>query len=250
MRYINPTYVRIFFNPFTLSSRPASNTRHWRQFASNSWSSSRFEEFGNQFGKSFGNKDVKTIQEYISAIDEMRTRVRGQAKTIKIADFLAKHKAIKWPELMKRLSEPSTGITLAQNGVPEDFMKTLAEEKYDAMAVWDLDCSEIEFRAVDKFHPEYYPERWETYRLMYIGGAWMAEQGITEIELYNEPDKDSCLNSVRWLDDVRIKSQALQDAYADFSVRHQTVLKPVLIAPTTATSKPNMFECVLCCQYI
>ena len=65
----------------------------------------------------------------------------------------------------------------------------------------------------------------------------MAEQGITDIELYNEPDKDTgCIDQPRYFDVMRINSEAFQDAAADLNRP-----KPTLIAPSTAASFSTTF---------
>jgi hypothetical protein len=100
------------------------------------------------------------------------------------------HKEVNWNELLRRMTESADGITLMQQGIPEDYVKKLQDRDVGIMAVWDWDCTELEFLSTDPADPDYYRERFEDYRVMYIGGAWLAEHGITDIELYNEPDKD------------------------------------------------------------
>jgi hypothetical protein len=98
------------------------------------------------------------------------------------------------------------------------------------MALWDARCNTLDMTTTDPANPEYWKERWEAYRLNYLGGIWFAERKITQIELYNEPDKNpGCMDGPKWVDDIRIRSGAMQDAFADSG----TGLKPHLIGPTT-----------------
>lgn len=101
--------------------------------------------------------------------------------------------------------------------------------------MWDVRCNSFDLNTTDATNPEYYKERWELYRINYFGGRWFAERKITQIELYNEPDKNpGCMEPAKWEDDVRIRSQALQDAFADHNSVKSTDLVPRLIGPTLA----------------
>ncbi|KAI8103505.1 hypothetical protein M9435_004842 [Picochlorum sp. BPE23] len=237
--YLGPNFVRAFFHPFVYSSEPEYNTQDWRQFVSNSW---RNGEYGNQFGVSFAGEDVTNPDSFRNAVNDFRFRVQNGPVGMGIAEFLEKnHKEVNWNELLRRMTESADGITLMQQGIPEDYVKKLQDRDVGIMAVWDWDCTELEFLSTDPADPDYYRERFEDYRVMYIGGAWMAEHGITDIELYNEPDKDSCIDRTRWNSSYKIKSQALQDAFADYSIKSGVEIKPYIIAPATAASFPTNF---------
>lgn len=119
---------------------------------------------------------------------------------------------------------------MKQLGNPEYILKNLDEKGYKIQAIWDFGCATVEYLSLDPNDPEYWRERWETYRLMYLGGRWMSEHNVSLVELYNEPDRDDCMDAERWRDDMRIRSQALQDAYADKNLQ-----VPTIIGPTTAT---------------
>ena len=106
------------------------------------------------------------------------------------------------------------------------------------MAMWDIRCNALDFKSIDPTSPDYWKERWELYRLNYVGGRWFAQRRITQLELYNEPDKTpgigtpNCMNQTIWEDDVRIRSQALQDAFADHNAANSASLQLKLIGPT------------------
>ena len=102
------------------------------------------------------------------------------------------------------------------------------------MALWDMRCNTLDFTSLDPTDPEYWKERWEMYRMNYFGGRWFAEHNITQIELYNEPDKNpGCMNGDKWVDDIRIRSGSMQDAFADFRKSGRGDIYPKLIGPTT-----------------
>ena len=103
------------------------------------------------------------------------------------------------------------------------------------MVLWDIRCNSFDLRQTDPAYLDYWQERWELYRVNYIGGRWLAERNITHIELYNEPDKDpECLTPVIWEDDIRIRSMAMQDAFADHNAAYGTNIKPRLVGGTMA----------------
>lgn len=128
---------------------------------------------------------------------------------------------------------PPFPFITAANGNPDRYIRDIQKAGYDIMVLWDFRCNSFEFRQTDPAFPEYWMERWELYRFNYIGGRWLAERNITHIELYNEPDKDDdCITPAIWEDDVRIRSMALQDAFADHNAVYGTDMKPRLIAGT------------------
>ena len=102
--------------------------------------------------------------------------------------------------------------------------------------MWDVRCNSFDLTSIDPNDPEYWRERWEMYRINYFGGRWFAERSITTMELYNEPDKNpgnvACMDPTKWVDDVRIRSQALQDAFGDHNTVRGTNLQPRLVGPT------------------
>jgi hypothetical protein len=126
-------------------------------------------------------------------------------------------------------------VHAAQLGNPTYVINKLRREGYQLVAVWDFRCKNIAYTSTDPSQPAYWQERWETYRLMYVGGRWLARMRVHNIELYNEPDKDTkCMDGQKWVDDARIRSQAVQDAFADYSLFIKRQLVPTIIGPSTA----------------
>lgn len=104
------------------------------------------------------------------------------------------------------------------------------------MGLMDFRCKNLVFLSTDPADPAYWGERWEEYRLMYLGGRWLAKVGVTFVEIYNEPDKDiDCMNAGKWGEHFRIRSHAVQEAYADHNTAQGgTPIIPEIYAPATA----------------
>jgi hypothetical protein len=227
-----PGYVRSFIHTFIESKDPANNTADWRTFASNSWDDARSSQYGNQFGVSFAGVPVDSMDAYRAAVEDLRGRAREKGATPATTWIARAHPAVDWNSLFWPLSTEAIGVTLKQTGVPEEFLPRLQARGVKVMGIFDLDCHELAFETTDPNDPNYFKERWEQYRLMYLAGLWLAEQGVVDIELYNEPDKDTvCLDLSRWIDTAQINSQAFRESAADLGRP-----RPTLIAPSTAAS--------------
>ena len=139
--------------------------------------------------------------------------------------------------LMCQQSEAFTKIiTFSKKIAATNFPYALnCRAGYDVLALWDIRCSSLDFKSTDPTDPSYWGERWELYRAIYIGGRWFAERNISQIELYNEPDKDpECMNPAKYEDDIRIRSMAFQDAFNDHNSAFGTNYAPKLIGGTMA----------------
>ncbi len=234
LRYLGTTLARVFIQPFVASGDPAKNTADWRNFASNSWSSQRLKAYGDQFGRSFDNTDVASEPAWRSAVTNMRERSQGKEFFV----WLLEQLPVKWSTLLVQLDTTNSGAFLRQGGNPEYIIKNLKQQGYTVLGLFDYRCDNLPFLTSDPLDPAYWKERWEEYRLMYIGARWMAKFGVPITELYNEPDKEktACMDAVKWSDHMRIRSQAVQDAYSDFSVYSGTSIIPKIWAPTTAAA--------------
>ncbi len=228
----HPSHVRVFFHPFVESTEPANNTADWRSFVSNSWNDSRAAQYGDQFGKSLAGGLVDSFDAYRAAVEDLRGRARLKGDTPATTWIAEIHPAVDWAKLFWPLSTEAIGATLKQGGVPEEYLPRLRARGIEVVGIFDLDCRELAFKATTPGESGYFEERWEQYRVMYLGGLWLSEQGVVDVELYNEPDKDwACLDQTRWIETAQINSEALQDAAADLGRP-----RPTLIAPSTAAS--------------
>jgi hypothetical protein len=221
LNYLNPTFMRIFIQPLS--------GLKWRNFVANKYRSSG--SWSDQYGLDFFGVPVVNIELYRNAVNSLRNGPRsGQS----FFDWLNQNPQVDWPMLLKKLSTTDEGVSGAY-GNPDRYIKDLQSHGYDIMALWDMRCSTLDFTTLDPNDPEYWRERWELYRINYFGGRWFAERGITQIELYNEPDKGpGCMNGDKWVDDIRIRSRAMQDAFEDHNKNDDGAdLTPFLIGPTT-----------------
>ena len=155
-----------------------------------------------------------------------------------------------WAFVFKRVSSNNNngidGVT--QSDGRDKTFADLAANGIEVLGLWDVRCYVLALRVTDPAKLDYWRERWEMYRLNYIGGRWLADQKIKSVELYNEPDGNTgCLNATFWRDDVRIRSQAMQDAYVDQSAQSGVQLTPYIVGPTTTSAwredySPPIFE--------
>ena len=245
MRYLNPTAARLFVQP--LQPTPSAGApSSWRRFASGAPNDPKAitptDAPVSQFGLAFGGAAVDSVDAWLAAVAE----VRSVSKAPGDPDFLAwlpSHTPVAWKALLAQLKPTMRASGLYQVGDVAQGIRDLLDQNYNVVAVWDVRCRNLAYTTTDAADPEYWKERWETYRLFYLGGRWLARAGATAVELYNEPDKDfDCLDGPRWVDDVRIRALALRDAYADHSALTGRQLTPYLIAPTTAASWSDAFS--------
>jgi hypothetical protein len=146
------------------------------------------------------------------------------------------------PSAAAHPAAPAPARRAAQNGNAEYIFTQLRRRGYATTALWDIRCNKLRYTSLDPADPEYWRERWETYRLFYIGGQWLARHGVGSVELYNEPNRDACTDAARFADDVRIRSAAVQDAYLDAT---RGELAPTIIAPTVSAGWEDVFSPVI-----
>ena len=225
LRYLNPTMVRLFVQPLQLTNDPTTNTFIWRDFMNS----------GGQWGLSFGGADAASADAWRAAVAEVRAASAAPGARAFLT-WLREHGPIKWDSLFAPLLITSATPGVGQAGNPAYALKKFVAEGYKVVVMWDVRCKHLAYTSLDPAAAEYWRERWETYRLFYVGGRWLANTGVTNVELYNEPDKDvACIDGPRWVDDARIRAQALRDAYADHSAQSGKWLAPYLVGPSTAT---------------
>ena len=232
LRYLGTSMARVFIQPFVNSGEPAKNTANWTAFASNSYSSQRTKLYGDQFGRSFDNIEVSNEGLWRGAVSQMRQSSKDSGK--EFFDWLVAQLPIKWSVLLQQLDTTNSGAYLRQGGNPEYIVKNLKQQGYTTLALFDYRCDNLPFLSSDPADAIYWKERWEEYRLMYIGARWMSKFGVPITELYNEPDKENgkCMDPQKWQDHMRIRSQAVKDGYSDSG----NGLTPQIWTPTTAAS--------------
>lgn len=213
------------------SSNPDLPKSTWRNFTSNMGAPARLAVWGDQFGQSFSNNSVDSKLAYQIAVQEIRSIsfTRGDPSFI---DWLRIQPGINWLAVINNFQFTSNSPFIPHS--QSVTLTNLQKRNYETLALWDIRCDRLPLTITDRDDPEYWMERWELFRLFYLGGRHMALLGTKNLELYNEPDHDACEGPDTWIDDYRIRSSALRDAFADHSTwKGLSDFKPFLLAPTT-----------------
>ena len=127
---------------------------------------------------------------------------------------------------------------LRQRGNPAWSLFQLSDQNYDVLALWDIRCNALKYASFNTSEDVYWAERWEDYRLHYIGGRFLSKMRVGSIELYNEPDHDACMSPDMWKDTFRIRSQAYRNAYTDTHANGYDLIPLRLYGPASAGSFP------------
>jgi len=180
LRYLNPNLARVFVQPFISSSSGSSNTANWQQFAGNGWSVQRSQSYGDQYGHAMTGWPVDSQAAWTLAINEIR---QAGAQNADFNAWLIQQQYVDWPTLLRPLSTTGSGTSSAQTGNPTYWLTNLEAQNYNLMGLWDFRCRTVGYTTTDATTAAYWGERWETYRLMYIGGRWLAKMGLLNIEL-------------------------------------------------------------------
>ncbi len=149
-----------------------------------------------------------------------------------------------WVAVERALATTDTATPAdAIDGNPNATVAALASMGIVPLAVTQLSCKTFDFTADTPDQPGYFAERWELYKHQYVLGRWTYVRGIRKMEFWNEPDLTAgnsavgaaCMNPARWLEQYTVRSQAIQDAYADFNadVAAGRMNCPALIDATT-----------------
>lgn len=234
LRYLNPTLIRTYVAPPELQPLSDQQDWKWKTFASNSYSTSRHNTYGDQFGVSFQGKQITSKATWLAAVDELR-QVSDSPSKPEFFEWLVDQKSIDWIDFLNKTGNLATHLYEQQRGTAEWTLQALTEGNYQIMALWGVDCVSFPYSSRDPRKAQYWKERYESYRLHYVGGRYLARFNISMVELYNEPDIQPCIDAQRWGDDTLIRSQATQDAYADFAKQKLTdPIRLQLIAPSLA----------------
>jgi hypothetical protein len=161
LRYLGVTQARHFAAPLVSSSSAAANTGNWRTFVSHQGQTTRFNAYGDQFGKAFGGALVGDAAAFLAAVAELR----ALAPNTNAAFFtwLQSHKPVNWPLLLRALNTTSTNSALlGQNGNPHYVITELVKQGYQVTSLWDIRCKNLAYTSTDPADPEHWKERWET----------------------------------------------------------------------------------------
>lgn len=198
--YLGVTSVRYFI----------TSVQNWKGFITGKSAS---------WGQSFsGGTQVSSEGTWQEAVDELR-KASSNPNAPRIMDWVIEtNPGVKWDffrRTLERQEPEKLGPIQYCAGNPTDNLKTFRAKNYHVLALWHVTCKNLPLSTNSRGAGEYWAERWELYRWFYLGGRFLASNGVSDIELYNEPNDDACLDLEGWLDEVRVRGLALQDAYAD-----------------------------------
>lgn len=229
LQYLKPTAIRYF----------VTSINNWEAFIT-----ARFE---SAWGSSFFGKTVVTDQAtWKTAVDELRQASSSPGQP-NIFNWIQTDETVRWSQFVRTLTRDNPGDQIKAplpqsmicSGNPTENIPNLQAAGFKVLALWHVTCKNLPLKSSDRTSPEYWKERWELYRWFYLGGRFFAQNNIQDIELYNEPDNDPCLNDKIWSDEVRVRGLALQDAYLDFNSWKggQGSIIPNLICPPMSAPK-------------
>jgi hypothetical protein len=90
--------------------------------------------------------------------------------------------------------------------------------------------------------------RQELYKHQYAIARWAYLQGVIDVEIFNEPDLDSCLPlaPAKWTEMFTLRAGALRDAYADYL---SGAVAPSILASAFARRTCVCLLCLFCCGF-
>ena len=220
LEYMGVTSVRYFI----------SSLQNWRGFIND-----KSGAWGNSFS---GGIQVSSETTWQEAVDELRSASSSPGDPQIIDWAISTSPGVKWDFFRRTLEQqPPEKLGPIQYcaGNPTDNLKALRNAGYHVLALWHVTCKNLPLSSNSRSSLEYWAERWELYRWFYMGARFLANNLVNDIELYNEPNDDECLDAAGWLDEVRIRSIALQDAYADHRQwSGQSVALNLIVPPMSA----------------
>lgn len=172
----------------------------------------------SQFGKDFFGNSVGSRSAYIDAVDSLS----GMGRKGNFFELLNTQSGFDWRRVLEGMDDDQSsdgGLRMGRAGKHSFYLNKLNELGYNTMGLWDIRCRTLQFNSILNEIDEYWEERWEEYKLFYIGGRWLADHGVDTVEIYNEPDRDKvkygCIDDITYKDVIRIRSAAIRRAYQD-----------------------------------
>ena len=194
---------------------------------------------GTRFGLSqLGDFNVTSQATLINAINQLRSNASAD---IKLSLGTATSTFIAWADWVNG----PKGLE-SQNPSPEDGSARAAFDNWKALGIDILGVSKVtcrtasttyfDFTTFNTSTAAYWAERWELWRWHYAIGVWLHGNGVSNMEILNEPELEPCIrfNSTItpngyqiWKDHYLIRSQAVRAAFADRNTKPgATVLTP------------------------
>ncbi len=178
----------------------------------------------------FNRLGVNAARLFVAPISDLRTfigskgwginlnneKVINHSMFLKSINELKQARIIFWAnKVFDKLSATTNKIT----GSIQSSISTLNRFKINTLVVLNIGCSKanmyFEFKSMDNKTSEYWPERWELYKISYALALWARDKGIDMIEFFNEPDLNLgvCLDDKKFKDYYLIRSLSIHDAY-------------------------------------
>lgn len=157
-------------------------------------------------------------------------------------DWIENDSSVRWSQFKRTLwrkpgDEARTSPALACSGSPSDTIARLTSSGIKVLGLWHVTCRNLPLTTSDRASVTYWAERWELYRWFYLGGRFFAGAGVEDIELYNEPNLQDCIPAGVFLDDIRVRSLALQHAFEDHNRRTGNSRRAVIIGPSISAPR-------------
>lgn len=222
---------------------PGSNWAKWmsrlrvnsaRVFLTALWGSSLEGFVGStNWGKDLKGTSVTSLPLFQTAVAELRTPAGHNPASAGYAN------PVRWSKFDTNFVTTDTASKGdEQEGNHNATLATLASLPtltYAPLVVIGCGAGSVRDSAVmDTTSAAYWKSHWEVYKHFYAFSRYLWLRGITRIELYNEPDLDNdyiltsgAFDEVKWLDHMRVRARAIQDAFADLNA--ESPARPALL---------------------
>lgn len=165
LTYLNPRTMRYFLNTIN----------QWKPF---------INARGPAWGTSFSGADVSSQ----AAFDAAVAQLRGASSSPGSPDIFAwiqLDTSVRWSQFVDTLTQPSVSDITKCTSNPQATLDGLRSVGMPALVVLGPTCANIQLTSTATGSADWWRERWELYRWMYLLGRFSAGSGVQEIELYN-----------------------------------------------------------------
>jgi hypothetical protein len=220
LQYLKPTAIRYF----------VTSINNWEAFIT----AREKAAWGRSF---YGKTDVFDQTSWKTAVQELRSASSSPGAP-DIFTWIQGDETVRWSQFVRTLTRDNPDDqagplppSMICSGNPTTNIPKLQAAGFKVLGLWHVTCKNLAIKTEDRNSPEYWKGWWEMYRWFYLGGRFFAQNNVVDVELYNEPDNDPCLDDKIWLDEARVRSIALQNAYQDYSSWSSKTVVPNLICP-------------------
>lgn len=193
----------------------------------------------DQFGRDFQGVMVTDRTKWLAAVNHLRT-ARGGTNFFTWLTTSPRTDITDWQILIDRLTTTQSDSTLNRAlGNSDNTISELGARGISILAQWSVTCSNFDpdwvFTSTSTSQ-DFWRQFWEMYRWFYIGGQFLASRNVDFVALYNEPNIKDCEAADVYLHNFRVRSQAIQEAYADAGKS-----KPTIVVPPQAGGSNNLY---------